>query len=115
MLSRLICQNIGLYLRGHCKILFFQIFFHRDDWDMWVTMLKKVCAIWRWWEKSHLFKNWLKLDQIAPSECGLFFYHLQMTSTLAHMIYCTNKGGFPRFNIFFYFFEFIMPSRLTAE
>src|SRR3954462_11356968 len=104
MSSRLTGQNIGLFLRGgHCKKYFFQIFFHSHDWHMWVTMFKKVCVIWRWWEKSHFFENWLRLDQMAPPECGHFFDHLQMTSTLAHIIYCTNKGGFQRFYIFLNF------------
>ena len=35
-------------------------------------------------EKSPMFKNWLKLDQMAPPECGDFFDHLQITSILAH-------------------------------
>ena len=83
---------------------------------MWVIMYKKIYVIWRWWKKSPLFKNWLKLkDQMAPPECGDFFDHLQITSILAHMISCTNKARFPMFHIFLYFFEFIMTYRLTGQ
>ena len=65
--------------------------------------------------KNHLCsKNGLS-DQTVPPECGHFFDHLQITSILAHMISCTNNARFPRFCIFLNFFEFIMPSRLTAE
>ena len=67
---------------------------------MWVTMYKKIWVTWRWWEKSPLFKNWLKLDQMAPPECGDFFDHLHINSTFAHMTSCTNKARFPRFYIF---------------
>jgi len=82
---------------------------------MWVTMYNKIWVIWRWWKKSRMFKNWLKLDQMAPPECDDFFDHLQITSVLAHMISCTNKARFPRFYIFLNFFEFILPSRLTDQ
>ena len=57
---------------------------------MWATMYKKMWVIWNWWKKSPMFKNWLKLDQMAPPECGDFFDHLQITYILAHMTYCTN-------------------------
>ena len=79
---------------------------------MCVTMYKKIGVIWRWWKNSPFFKNWLKLDQMVPPECGHFFNHLQITSILAHMISCTNKARFPNFYIFF---EFILPSRLTDQ
>ena len=83
---------------------------------MCVTMYKKIWVIWRWWKNSPFFKNWLKLkDQMVPPECGHFFDHLQITSILAHMISCTTNARFPRFCNVLNFFEFIMPSRLTAE
>ena len=72
-------------------------------------------VIWRWWKKSSLFKNWLKLDQMVPPECGDFLDHLQITSIFAHMIFCTNKARFPRFYVFLNFFEFILLSRLTDQ
>ena len=70
---------------------------------MWVTKYKKICVIWRWWKKSPMLKNWLKLDQMAPPECGDFFDHLQITSIFAHMTSSTNKARFPRFYIFNFF------------
>ena len=113
MPSRLTGQNIGLYLRGHCKKFFFQIFFHSHDWHHTLNYkhahLRSIHIFFciydklMFWPSSHFFKNWPKLDQMAPPECGHFFDHLQMTSTLAHMIYCTNKGGFQRFYIFLNF------------
>ena len=96
-------QHWSIPQGGIVKYSFSKFFFHSHDWHMWFTMFKKVCVIWRWWEKSHFFKNWLNLDQMAPPKCGHFFDHLHMTSTLAHMIYCTNKGGFQRFYIFLNF------------
>src|SRR4051812_8129611 len=66
-------KTSGYTCGGHCKIFFFQKKFHRHDWRMWVTMCKKVCVIWRWWEKSHLFKNWLKLRPNGPSGMRSFF------------------------------------------
>src|SRR4051812_19825548 len=96
MPSTLIFQYTTLFRSGGIVKYFFKIFFHSHDWHMWVTMFKKVCVIWRG-GKNHIF------SKTAP-ECGHFFDHLQMTSTLAHMIYCTNKGGFQRFYIFFEFF-----------
>ena len=59
MPSRLTGQTINLYLKGHCKVLIFQIFFHSHVWHMWVTMYNKIWVIWRWWKKSRMFKNWL--------------------------------------------------------
>ena len=83
---------------------------------MWVTMYKKIWLIWRWWKNSPFFKKWLKLkDQMVPPECGHFFDHLQITSILAHKISYTNNARFRRFCIFFDFFEFIMPYRLTDK
>src|SRR3954469_12253756 len=73
MPSRLTGQNIGLYLRGHCKKYFFQIFFHSHDWHMWVTMFKKVCVIWRWWEKSHFFEKLAYVRPNGPSGMRSFF------------------------------------------
>ena len=103
MPSRLTVENIGLCLKGHCKIIFFKNFFHRHVWHMCVTMYRKIGVIWRWWKNSPFFKNWLKLDQMVPQECGHFFDHLQITSILAHMISCTNNARFPRFCIFLNF------------
>ena len=52
---------------------------------------------------------------MVPPERRQFVDNLQITSILAHKISYTNNARFRRFCIFFDFFEFIMPSRLTAE
>ena len=82
---------------------------------MWLTMYKKIWVIWRWWKNSPLFKNWLKLDQMAHPDCGDFFVHLQINSTFVHMTTCTNKARFTMFSIFLNFVEFIMTYRLTSQ
>ena len=66
-------------------------------------------------EKITFVQKMASVDQTVPPECGDFFDHLQITSILAHMIYCTNKARFPTFYIFLNFFEFILPSRLTDQ
>ena len=63
------------------------------------TMYNKIWVIWRWWKKSRMFKNWLKLDQMAPPECDDFFDHLQITPILSHMILAQTKLVFQGFTI----------------
>ena len=113
--SRLTAQNIGLYLKGALYNIFFQTIFSYPCLAHVGHHVQENLGELEVVEKSPLFKNWLKLDQMFPPKCGHFIDHLQITSILAHMISCTNKARFPRFCIFLNFFEFILPCRLTAQ
>src|SRR3954468_3244338 len=73
MPSRLTAENIGLCLKGDCKIFFSKIFLRTHVLHMWVTMYKKIWVIWRWWKNSRFLKNWLKLDQMVPPGMRAFF------------------------------------------
>ena len=101
--------------RGHCKIYFSKFSFI----DMFGTCGSSCKRKFGWFggggKKPSLFKKWLKLDQMVPPECGDFIDHLQITSIFAHMISCTNKARFPTIIFFWFFFEFILRSRLTDQ